>query len=93
MCFSLLLVQLRTKRNNKNVIITIYNIVDDYDVCYLYIMIIIIIIVIIIMGIFKCYYSGEHIDLSLIKNNNNDVNMELGKTNRLKALCMVQVNT
>ena len=47
------------------------------------------------MGIFKCYFSGEHIALSIKKNkkNNNDVNIELGKTNRLKALCMVQVNT
>ena len=46
-----------------------------------------------IMGILKCYFSGEHIALSLRKNNNNnDVNIELGKTNRLKALCMVQVN-
>ena len=27
------------------------------------------------------------------KNNNNGVNIELGKTNRLKALCMMQINT
>ena len=44
------------------------------------------------MVIFKCYFSGEHIALS-IKKNNNGVNMELGKTNRLKALCMMQINT
>ena len=50
-----------------------------------------IIIIIIIMGIFMCYFSGEHIALSL--KNNNDVNIELGKKNKLKALCMVQVNT
>ena len=53
-----------------------------------------IIIIIIIMVIFKCYFSGELIVLSLkiffIKNN-NDVNIELGKTNRLKALCMMQI--
>ena len=49
--------------------------------------------VIIIMVIFKCYFSGEHIALSIkIKNNNNNgVNIELGKTNRLKALCMMQI--
>ena len=52
------------------------------------------------MVIFKCYFSGELIALSL-KNiykkklkkeekNNNGVNIELGKTNRLKALCMMQ---
>ena len=51
-----------------------------------------IIIIIIIMVIFKCYFSGEHIPLSLRKNNNG-VNIELGKTNRLKALCMMQINT
>ena len=47
------------------------------------------------MGIFKCYVSGDHIALSLKKQNknNNDVNIELGKTNRLKALCMVQAST
>ena len=57
-----------------------------------------IIIIIIIMVIFKCYFSGELIALSLKKiyitknkNNKNGVNMELGKTNRLKALCMMQI--
>ena len=47
------------------------------------------------MVIFKCYFSGEHIALSIkkTKNNNNGVNIELGKTNRLKALCMMQINT
>ena len=50
-----------------------------------------ILIIIIIMVIFKCYFSGEHITLSL--KNNNGVNIELGKTNRLKALCMMQINT
>ena len=47
------------------------------------------------MVIFKCYFSGELIALSqkifFKKNNNNDVNIELGKTNRLKALCMMQI--
>ena len=47
------------------------------------------IIIIIIMVIFKCYFSIEHIDL-LIK---NGVNIELGKTNRLKALCMIENHT
>ena len=47
------------------------------------------------MVIFKCYFSGEHIALSIKKNNNNNngVNIELGKTNSLKALCMMQINT
>ena len=48
------------------------------------------------MVIFKCYFSGEHIAPSIIKNkqkNNNGVNIELGKTNRLKAQCMMQINT
>ena len=57
----------------------------------------IVIIIIIIMVIFKCYFSGENIALSIkkkkLKNNNNGVNIELGKTNRLKALCMMQINT
>ena len=39
-------------------------------------------------GYFKCYFSGEHIALSINKNNNG-VNIELGKTNKLKALCMM----
>ena len=50
------------------------------------------------MVIFKCYFSGELIALSFKKmyikkkkNNNNGVNIELGKTNRLKALCMMQI--
>ena len=51
-----------------------------------------VIIIIIIMVIFKCYFSGEHIALSINKNNNS-VNIELGKTKRLKALCMMQINT
>ena len=49
---------------------------------------------IIIMVIFKCYFSGELIALSYIKkknNNNSGVNIELGKTNRLKALCMMEI--
>ena len=46
------------------------------------------------MVIFKCYFSGEHIAPSIKKNNNNNVvNIELGKTNRLKALCIMQINT
>ena len=51
---------------------------------------------IVIMVIFKCYFNREHIALSIKKkkeNNNNGVNKELGKTNRLKALCMMQINT
>ena len=48
-------------------------------------------IIIIIMVISKFYFSGEHIALSL--KNNNGVNIELGKANRLKALCMIQINT
>ena len=50
------------------------------------------IIIIIIMVIFKCYFSGEHIAVSINKNHNG-VNIALGKTNRLKALCMMQINT
>ena len=46
------------------------------------------------MVIFKCYFSGELIALSYNKkkqnNNNSGVNIELGKTNRLKALCMMK---
>ena len=38
------------------------------------------------MVIIKCYFSREHIALSLTK---NGVNMKLGKMNRLKALCMM----
>ena len=50
---------------------------------------------IIIMVIFKCYFSGELIALSYIKKKqkqkNSGVNIELGKTNRLKALCMIEI--
>ena len=46
-------------------------------------------VIVIIMVISKCYFSREHIALSL----KNGVNMELGKTNILKALCMVQNHT
>ena len=49
-------------------------------------------LIIIIMVIFKCYFSCEHIALSINKNNNG-VNIALGKTNKLKALCMMQINT
>ena len=49
-------------------------------------------ILVIIIVIFKCYFSGDHIALIILKNY-NDVNMELGKTNRLKSLCMMQINT
>ena len=56
------------------------------------------IIIIIIMAIFKCYFSGELIALSYEKqkkqkkyNNNCGVNIELGKTNKLKALCMMEI--
>ena len=52
------------------------------------------IIIIIIMVILKRYFSGELIALSLKKilkkNNNNGVNIELGKTNRSKVLFMMQ---
>ena len=51
-----------------------------------------VLIIIIIMVILKCYFSGEHIALS-INENNNGVNIALGKTNILKALCMMQINT
>ena len=44
-----------------------------------------------IMVICRCYFSGEHIVLSL--KNNNGVKIELEKTNRLEALCMMQINT
>ena len=44
------------------------------------------------MVFFKCYFFGEHIALSFIFLDNG-VNIELGKTNRLKALCMLQINT
>ena len=44
----------------------------------------------IIMVIHKCFFSIEHIAPSLQK---NGVNIEIGKTNRLKALCMMQINT
>ena len=50
-------------------------------------------IIIIIMVIFKCYFSGEHIALSTTTTkNHNGVNIELGKTNRLNAQCMMQIN-
>ena len=45
--------------------------------------------IIIIMDIFKCYFFREHIALSY----RNGVNIELGKTNRLKTLCMMQNHT
>ena len=50
-------------------------------------------IIIIIMVIFKCYFSGELIALSYKekKINNSGVNIELGNTNRLKALCMMEI--
>ena len=48
-------------------------------------------VIIIIMVIFKCYFSGELIALSYKKNNNSGVNIELGKTYRLKALCMMEI--
>ena len=49
-------------------------------------------LIIIIIVILKCYFYGDHIALSINKNNNG-VNIELGKTNRLKALYMMQINT
>ena len=47
--------------------------------------------IIIIMVISKCYFSGEHLALSIKKQQR--CNIELGKTNRLKALCMTEINT
>ena len=47
------------------------------------------IIIIIIMVILKCYFSREHIALSY----KNGVNIELGKTNRSKALRMMENHT
>ena len=49
----------------------------------------IIIIIVIIMVISKCYFSREHIALS----HKNGVNIELGKTNRLKAMRMMKNHT
>ena len=46
-------------------------------------------IIIIIMVIFKCYFSREHIALSC----KNGMDIELGKTNRLKAQCMMENHT
>ena len=46
-------------------------------------------VIIIIMVIFRRLFSREHVDLSL----KNGVNIEFGKTKRLKALCMMQNNT
>ena len=43
----------------------------------------------IIMVIFKCYFSREHIALSY----KNGLNIDLAKTNRLKALCMMKDHT
>ena len=42
-------------------------------------------VIIIIMVIFKCYFSREHIALQY----KNGANIELGNTNRLKALRMM----
>ena len=52
-----------------------------------------IIIIILIMVIFKCYFSGEiaHSYKKKTNNDNNGLNVELGKTNRLKVLCMTQI--
>ena len=38
------------------------------------------------------HISGEHIALYM-NENNNGANMELGKSNRLKALCIMLINT
>ena len=48
------------------------------------------------MVIFKCYFSGEHITLSIKKNKKQQqqwCEQRTRKTNRLKALCMMQINT
>ena len=59
----------------------------DWNNVYVY-------IIIIIMVMYKFYFAGEHITLSIIKkHNNNGVSIVLGKTNRLKALCMMRINT
>ena len=47
----------------------------------------------IIMVIFKSYFSREHITYLYIKKQQNGVNIELGKTNRLKALWRKQNHT
>ena len=70
------------------------NALEQYSTSFLFTLM----IIIIIMVIFRCYFSGEHIALSIKKkqtnnNNNNGVNIELGKNNRLKVLCMMQINT
>ena len=55
------------------------------------------IIIIIIMVIFKCYFSGELIALSLKKyiykkkQKKKRCEHRIRKTNRLKALCMMQI--
>ena len=46
-------------------------------------------IIIIIMVIFKCYFSREHIALSLKKR----CERRIRETNRLKALCMMENHT
>ena len=46
---------------------------------------------VIIMVVFMCYFSREHIALSINKNHNS-VNIALGRTIGLKALCMMQIN-
>ena len=43
------------------------------------------------MIIFMCYFSGEIAHSYKKKTNNKGLNVELGKTNRLKALCMMQI--
>ena len=45
-----------------------------------------IIIIMVIMVIFKCYFSREHIAFRM----KNGVKIEFGKTNRLKALRMME---
>ena len=46
------------------------------------------IIIIIIMDIFQCYFSREHISLSLKR----QCEHRIRKNNRLKAMCMMQNN-
>ena len=41
---------------------------------------------------FKCYFSREHIALSKNKKQQR-CEHRIRKTNRLKALCMMQINT
>ena len=77
-------VHLSNQKTTAVCIFVILMLTYSYTVCALLIK-----IIIIIMVISKCYFSREHISISC----RNGVNIELGKTNRLKALRMMQNNT